>query len=169
MDYKEEQRFNFPFIIGLFIFFGFAALVGVGIITYNQITANSFENEMLIAPFVIIFSLSLAYYLLFKVKLETSVNASGITYRYFPYVMKHRLLQFSEIATWRITPYKNIIETGGIGYRSNMFTKKVVFIMSRGEVLELKLANKRSISFSTENAYLLSAALKKYMPNKELK
>jgi hypothetical protein len=41
--------------------------------------------------------------------------------------------------------------------------------MSRGDLLELKLLNGKSISFSTGNAQMLSSALKKFMPEKELK
>ena len=169
MDFNEEQRFNFPFIIGLFIFLGLAAITGLGILMYSQITAGIFETEMLLAPAAVLFGMTVAYIVLFRARLETKVDAFGLTYKYFPHVRKPRLLAFNEIASWRITPYKNMIDSGGIGYRSNIFKKKVVFIMSPADVLELKLVNGKSISFSTGNAYLLSAVLKKYMPNKDLK
>lgn len=169
MDFKEEQLLNIPLLKIIFIITCSTVSIALGFVLYQSDQEGTLNSILLITPFIFIGSLGLAYYILFRTTLETSISSAGLTYRYSPFIRKNKTIPFNEIISWQIKPFKSIFDYGGYGYKRNIFIKKTSFIMGKADVLILNFMQGKTISISTNSSYMLGAAIRKYLPEKEIR
>ncbi len=169
MDFSEEQKLNSPQIRIIYLITGIAAIMGSGWSMYADATSGESITALLWVPLFLIISLGFGYYMLFMTTLETQISSAGITYRYFPFVKKPVTIPFAQITGWKYKTIKSIFEYGGYGYKKNVINKKTAFIMGGKDVFEFNLQTGKTIAFTSESAYLLQSALKKYMAEKEIR
>ncbi len=168
MDFSEKQKLNSRVILVTFLFSSMVTFIAISFAMRQMIEAHENFYAVALLPVLLIVVLGFAYYLLFHSELETSVDRSGFSYRYFPFVRKAQLIDFHELSSWKIATKKTLPFTVGYGYKRSLLTKRTSIILGRYEFLELKLNNRKTYLFSSANYYGLSSALRRYAADKEL-
>jgi len=149
--FKEEQRFNQLWIIILLIV---SMLVPLGIIvgTYLKKPDSFTTIEFLIIIGVII----IASGIIFLFKLTTRIDEYGIHYKFFPFHLKYRRIEWNEITDAYVRKYDALNEYGGWGLKGGALWKisKGIAINVSGDIgiqLELKNGKKLLIGTQKEN------------------
>ena len=121
--FEEKQRFDSPLsyiVLGL----------GFVVVTYTTFFSgsdNSIKQQLLsYLPFLLI----LAF--LFTIKLKTRIDENGIHIGFFPFIIKVKTFNWSDIYSAKAEEYSPISEYGGWGYRIK-FTKKAKAFSTRGD------------------------------------
>ncbi len=115
----EEQRFNQLWLIILILV---SVLVPIGIILGTYIKdPSSFSNTELI---VIFCTLVLASGIVFLFKLSTRIDEKGIHYKFFPFHLGFKTIQWHEIDNAYVRTYSAISEYGGWGLKGGAFRSK---------------------------------------------
>jgi hypothetical protein len=169
MDYSEEQKISSPVVLIIFCIGALIALASVALAMYTGYERGENMQPMILVMLVIVVIEAVVYYMVFQMPLQTSIDADGFSYRYFPYVRTKKTIAFNDIQGWKIRKIKSIWEFGGYGYKKYLFSKKIGLIMGGDDVIELRLDSKKIFVFSTHNVYMISSAMKKYISEKELK
>lgn len=169
MDYSEEQQIENPIVMALFLFCAFAAFGGTCWAVYDGMQNGKNFYDLIWLPVFILIVEVIAFYFVFRTVLELSVDRSGFTYRFFPFVIRPKTIPFDTVTGWQIKTLDPYSKNKGYGYHKSAFTKKVSFNMGSKEVLEFTLTNGRIYIFSTQNVYNLSTSLRKYITQKEVK
>lgn len=167
MDYIEKQKLNNKAILFIFFLAAIGAMAGITISTAEMAVDGVNEYIVYLIPVLITGWLILIYFILFRSELETSLNQSGFSYRYFPFIIKTRLSDFREITSWKIADIKQLSFMAQKGYKKSPLRKKMSIILDGDKYLELNLNNGYNLMFSTTNPFALSSALRKYISDKE--
>ncbi|WP_179349472.1 hypothetical protein [Winogradskyella pacifica] len=110
--FKEEQRFNQPWLIILILM---SLLVPIGIIIKTYIEdPNSFSTSELLS---IIGAIILASSILFLFKLSTRIDEEGIHYQFFPFHWSYKTIKWNAIDNAYVRTYSPLSEYGGWGIR----------------------------------------------------
>ncbi len=122
--YRERQRFR---QLWLWILLLVVAVTTIGIFGYGiyrqLILGKSFGNNPmsdtgLIVTTVLMVLLNIALFGLFIFgNLTTTIDRSGISYRFFPFHRKYRHIELRDIERWEVVKYNPIKEYGGWGIR----------------------------------------------------
>ncbi len=168
MDFSEKQKLNSRVILVTFLFSSMVTFIAITFAMRQMIEAHENFYAVALLPVLLIVVLGFAYYLLFHSELETSVDRSGFSYRYFPFIRKLKLIDFHEMNSWKICSKKSLSFTASYGYKRSLLSKRTSIILGSYEFLELTLNNGKTYLFSTDNYYGLSSALRKYAADKEL-
>lgn len=114
---------------------------------------------------LIIFScIPLGIFILFIVmRLDTTVDKQGISYRFFPFQIKYRTKKWTEIKKAYIRKYKPISEYGGWGIRFG-WGKNIggAYNVSGNKGLQLELKNGKKILFGTQHPEELEQVVAQY-------
>lgn len=146
--FKEEQRFNQLWIIILIMV---SMLVPLGIIvgTYLKKPDSFTTTEFLI----IIGILIIASGIIFLFKLSTRIDEYGIHYKFFPFHIKYRSIQWNEITEAYFRKYDALNEYGGWGLKGGALWKKSkgVAINVSGDIgIQLELKNGKRLLIGTQ-------------------
>jgi uncharacterized membrane protein YobD (UPF0266 family) len=146
--FKEEQRFNQLWIIVLMVI---STLVPIGLIikeqTENVNTLSSIETIGLIALII------LASSFIFVFKLSSRIDEKGIYYKFFPFYLKYKLIEWSEINTAYVRTYDPLGEYGGWGIKGGYFWNKSKgkAINVSGDIgIQLELKNGKKLLIGTQ-------------------
>ena len=110
--FKEEQRFNQPWLI-ILILISLLVPIGVVIKTYIEDPNTLTTSELLsIIGFII-----LAFAVLFLFKLSTRIDEKGIHYQFFPFHWSYKTITWNAIDNAYVRTYNPLREYGGWGIR----------------------------------------------------
>ncbi len=169
--YKEEQQLNSKLLVVVLIASALVVLAGFGIMFWQGASLGNDGLLKMMFPIiaVVIIIMILVYFLIFKTTLEITIDTNGITYRYFPFVPKSRTINYENINSWQQRKIKNMFDYGGYGYQKDILQKKTGFILQGKEIFELRLSNGHKIAFTAADKTMMLEAMKKYLPNKQIK
>ena len=146
--FKEEQRFNQVWLIILVVL---SVLVPIGIIIGTYI--NNPES-LTIAELVGILSvIVLASAIVFFFKLSTRIDEKGIRYKFFPFHLKFKTIDWKEIKNAYVRQYDAISEYGGWGLKGGKFWNKSngKAINVSGDIgIQFELKNGNSLLIGTQ-------------------
>lgn len=92
-------------------------------------------------------------------KMQTSIDADGVSFRYKPLV-GWRHFKWEDIERAWVRPYKPFKEFGGWGYKTNITRKTRAYNVWGNKGLQVYLANGRKLLFGTQKAQELVDFLK---------
>ena len=159
--FKEEQRFNQLWLI---ILMAISILIPIGIIigTYLEDPSRFSTIEFI----TIIGVLILASGIIFLFKLTTRIDEKGIHYKFFPFHLGFKVINWNEIDNAYVRTYDAISEYGGCGLKGGNFWNKSKgkAINVSGDVgIQLELKNGKKLLIGTqklEDAKRIIAAYK---------
>lgn len=145
MTYKEVQKFSQPWLwIGLII----SGMITTGIFgsgIYRQVILghpfgnHPMSNNGLIAASVLVafVFLSVATLLLIA-RLTTIIDGAGIAFRFFPFQVSFRRIDWDEVETSEVVTYNPVRDYGGWGVKSGKKGKAFNVCGDKGLALHLK-------------------------------
>lgn len=146
--YTEKQRFSRIWLVVLFVlcngFFWYALYMQL--ILGEPVGDRPMDNTTLI---VMSTAMLLLTALLMAARLETTINASGITVRLFPFMLRPRQVAWADVSAAYIRQYRPIAEYGGWGIRG--LGKNRALNMKGNMGLQLELSNGSRLLIGTSN------------------
>ncbi|MFZ4741876.1 MAG: hypothetical protein ACOYLE_12005 [Bacteroidales bacterium] len=148
--YAEEQKVNNRWLwlllatITIVFLYGFAEQL---ILKHPQAT-NSASNWAMFFIGLLSFG---ALYLIYSIKFSFQIDEEGIKYRFSPFHITERIIQWDDITTLYVRKYKPIAEYGGWGIRTLSFKKNIAYNISGNYGLQIELKNGKKILFGTQN------------------
>lgn len=146
--FKEEQRFNQTWII---VLIAVSTIVPLFVITKeyldNPESFTTFEFIGILALIIVASSF------IFVFKLHTRIDGDGIHYKFFPFQLKFKLLQWTEIKTANVRTYDAITEFGGWGLKGGTLWNKSKgrAINVSGDIgIQLQLKNGKKLLIGTQ-------------------
>lgn len=148
IPFNETQKFRQWWI-------WLAALVPVGIILYILFTELALQkpigqypmDEELLIAFFIMMLVGITF--VFLLRLETSIDREGISFRFSPFHFKARQILWGEIETAWVREYRPIKEYGGWGIRVSIHNGRA-FNVRGNKGLQLVLKNGKKILLGTQ-------------------
>lgn len=169
MEFNEIQKFRQAWIwIGL-IMTGIpvTGIFGLGI--WRQvILGKPFGNHPmsdagLIITFAVVLFVILSLVMLFATaKLVTRIDREGISYRFFPFYLKTRLIRWAEVKAFEVTRYNPVRDYGGWGIGSS--SKGRAYNVSGDRGLLIVMQSGKNILIGTGKPELLDEFLRKLKP-----
>jgi hypothetical protein len=158
--FKEEQKFNQPLvIIGLSSAF---LIIGLAIYkSWPEVEAGSLGEK--IGAFSGLIIVALVSLLFVFLKLKTRVDEIGIHYKFMPFQLNFKTINWDSISTCTIRNYDAISEYGGWGMKFSFFGKKGKSYTTKGSIgLQLVLKNEQKILIGTQKKEELQRTLDTY-------
>jgi len=116
---------------------------------------------------VSIFALMLFVMLLFfYLRLDTKVDSTGVSYRFFPFQLNYKLKKWEEMEKVYVRKYNPILEYGGWGLRIGLFGKGGAFNVSGNMGLQLELKNGKRFLLGTQKPEEMEKAVKEFSGTK---
>jgi hypothetical protein len=146
--FKEEQRFNQLWLI---ILIAISVLMPIVIIVATYIkNPKSYSNTELIGLLgLVIFATGIIFFF----KLSTRIDESGIYYKFFPFHLKYKHINWSEINKVYVRTYDAINDYGGWGLRGGALWNKSKgkAINISGDIgIQLELINGKKLLIGTQ-------------------
>src|SRR5690606_452650 len=141
--YKEVQRFTQWWVWALLLVVFFATIIPI----ITLITENGFDTSYSWAIIFPAATTGLVVLLFYFLKLETTIDAKGIHYRFFPF--KKNTIPWHEIESVYVRQYSPIKEYGGWGIRFGLNGKAYNVKGNKG--IQVKLKSGKKILFGTQN------------------
>lgn len=141
--YNEVQRFTQRWVWGLLIVVFLITIIPIA----TLITENGFDKSLswaLIFPVAITALVMLLFYLL---RLETTIDAQGVHYRFFP--IPKKMIPWKDIEECYVRQYSPLREYGGWGIRFGLNGKAYNVKGNKG--IQVKLKSGKKILFGTQN------------------
>jgi uncharacterized membrane protein YobD (UPF0266 family) len=158
--FKEEQRFTQTWLIALVIV---SLLVPLGIILGTYI--NNPDNYTTLELMAIIGIILLASGIIFIFKLSTRIDQVGIHYKFFPFQLKFKIINWHEIKSAHVRNYDAISEYGGWGIKGGSLWNKSkgTAINVSGDIgIQLELENGKKLLIGTQKKDEAEQVLKTY-------
>lgn len=157
--FKETQRFDQWWLRILL----FAALLIPLVPITQDWTENGISNDYFWMQFGILATTFLVVFLLFALKLETSIDRQGIHYRFFPLINTRKTIPWKDISKCYVTTYNPIKDFGGWGFRISHKGKAYNVKGKKGIQLELKSG--KNILFGTQKENEAKTVINHYFEN----
>ncbi len=178
--FKEEQQFRQWWWIVLILGATIPAMVMCVYALYQQVVLgiqvgdSPAPNGVMILGFIFLCIMLWGY---FKLKLEVWIDADGIHYRFFPLIIKNKLISKEQIQRFEIRKYNPILDYGGWGVRRGFGMKLKfnfglgskwgkAFIVSGNSGLQLYLTNGKKVLFGTQRSQAILYAMEEMMKTK---
>lgn len=153
-NYREIQKFSQSKLVYLIIPMVIIPLVvTVAVFKDPEISAN----EAVISVIISIFFLMFVIGLLFFTRLEIFLTSKEIIFRYYPFQIKYKKLDYSEIKNYAIREYSPIMDYGGWGIRY-AFKNGWAYNVSGKMGIQIEKTDGKKILFGTrkENDFFLA-------------
>ncbi|MTI39794.1 hypothetical protein [Fulvivirga lutimaris] len=112
-SFTERQRFDQPWL--------WVVLIGVDILVvyqlYNDYQANINQNSSYLSYALGIGIITLMTVLIFSIRLETRYDKLGVTYRFFPIMLNHKIIPLNQITSYVVKDIHPLTSFGGWGYK----------------------------------------------------
>jgi len=177
--FSEEQRFSDSPVKWMLLSVFLASVGPLAYGMYQQLILgkpwgdNPTSNLvlMLIFGFVAVFMVVL-WIVFLKSRLEVTIDAEGIHYRFPPFIRKIRSIEKEQIARYEVRKYSPLIEYGGWGYKKPQgyyWRKNGIAVNVKGNVgLQLYLADGGKILIGTQRPEAIKRVMRKFMDKNEL-
>ncbi|MFP4845516.1 hypothetical protein [Winogradskyella sp. PE311] len=125
--FKEEQRFNQLWLIILMVV---SIIMPIGIIlgTYIKNPKSYSTTELIGLLGLVVFAACIIFFF----KLSTRIDQTGIYYKFFPFHLKYKHINWSEINKVYVRTYDAINDYGGWGLRGGALWNK-----SKGKAINI--------------------------------
>jgi len=163
--FKEEQQFREWWWIVLILAATIPAMVMCIYALYQQtvqgiqVGDSPAPNGVLIIVLVFLCIMLWGY---FSLKLEVWINQDGIHYRFFPLIIKNKLISKEQIQRFEIRKYSPIFDYGGWGVRRGFKWGKV-YNVSGNIGLQLYLISGKKVLFGTQRSQAIMYAMEEMM------
>lgn len=128
------------------------------IVMGQQVGNSPAPNGVMIA---VILGLGVVLWILFSLKMEVWIDQQGLHYRFFPMILKRKLISREEILRFEIRKYKPLLEYGGWGIRKGLWNKRGRAYCVEGNTgLQLYLKNGKKVLFGTQRPQAMEYAMK---------
>lgn len=168
--FKEEQQFRQWWWIVLILGTTIPAMVMCVYALYQQVVRgiqvgdSPAPNGVMILGFIFLCIMLWGY---FKLKLEVWIDADGIHYRFFPLIIKNKLISKEEIQRFEIRKYNPILDYGGWGVRRGFGRKwQRAYNVSGNMGLQLYLTDGKKVLFGTQRSQAILYAMEEMMKTK---
>lgn len=165
--FKEEQQFRQWWWIVMILGTTIPAMVMCVSALYQQVVrgiqvGNSpAPNGVMIVGFIFLCIMLWGYY---KLKLEMWIDADGIHYRFFPLIIKNKLISKEQIQRFEIRKYNPILDYGGWGVRRGFGRKwQRAYNVSGNIGLQLYLTDGKKVLFGTQRSQAILYAMEEMM------
>jgi hypothetical protein len=165
--FKETQQFRQWWYIMLILAATIPVMVMCIYTLYMQIVKgiqigdSPAPNAILV---VVFFAVCIALWVNFSLKLEVWIDQDGIHYRFFPLILKNKLISKAEIQRYEIRKYRPIIDYGGWGIRYGLGMKWGKAYNVSGNIgLQLYLTNGKKVLFGTQRSQAIIYAMDEIM------
>lgn len=126
-----------------------------------QVGNSPAPNGVMIAVFL---GLCALLWILFSLKLEVWIDHQGIHYRFFPLLLKSKLISKEEILRFEMRKYKPFLEYGGWGIRKGLMNKwGRAYCVDGNTGLQLYLKNGKKVLFGTQRSQAIQYAMNEIM------
>jgi hypothetical protein len=151
--FREEQRFWDVWWIKL-------VMIGVLVIDFASKYSESGLSGYLTSGFLVRSLIPLGIIVLFYVmKLEVTIDAQGISYRFFPFHLKKHRINWVDVDAVYIRQYSPLGEYGGWGVRMGISGAGTAYNISGNMGLQVEMG-KRRVLFGTRQPEILDTALR---------
>jgi len=116
------------------------------------------------APWTIIIPI-LAFLLLYFIKLEWKFTESEFRYRFFPFIIKEKIIQYSDIQSMSVMKINPIFEFGGWGLRRGKLGK--AYTTDGNLILHIELKSGNKINLTIKNKEEVERAIQIQATNSE--
>jgi len=146
--FKEHQRFNQLWLIILMLvslIVPVALIIGSYVKNPEQFTPLEFTSILIITL--------LAPCLIFIFRLTTRIDENGIHYKFFPFHLKFKTINWNDINKAYIRKYDALTEYGGWGIKGGKFWKKeggTAINVSGNIGIQLELKNGKKLLIGTQ-------------------
>lgn len=171
MKFTETQKFSQPWILLLIGISGLLPPIIFGFGIYQQIILgkpfgnNPMSDNGLIITFILTMALMIGLIALFALaQLTTIIDKQGITYRFFPFQLSFRKIEWTQIDKYEVITYNPIRDYGGWGLRYGK--KGRALNVSGNKGLQLYLLNGKNILIGTKKESELTEFLLVIKPEK---
>lgn len=168
--FKEEQQFRQWWWIVLILGATIPAMVMCVYALYQQVVRgiqvgdSPAPNGVMILGFIFLCIMLWGY---FKLKLEVWIDADGIHYRFFPLIIKNKLISKEQIQRFEIRKYNPILDYGGWGVRRGFGRKwQRAYNVSGNMGLQLYLTDGKKVLFGTQRSQAIFYAMEEMMKTK---
>ena len=168
--FKEEQQFRQWWWIVLILGTTIPAMVMCIYALYQQVVRgiqvgdSPAPNGVMILGFIFLCIMLWGY---FKLKLEVWIDANGIHYRFFPLIIKNKLISKEQIQRFEIRKYNPILDYGGWGVRRGFGRKwQRAYNVSGNIGLQLYLTDGKKVLFGTQRSQAIFYAMEEMMKTK---
>jgi hypothetical protein len=168
--FKEEQQFRQWWWIVLILGATIPAMVMCVYALYQQVVRgiqvgdSPAPNGVMILGFIFLCIMLWGY---FKLKLEVWIDADGIHYRFFPLIIKNKLISKEQIQRFEIRKYNPILDYGGWGVRRGFGRKwQRAYNVSGNIGLQLYLTDGKKVLFGTQRSQAIFYAMEEMMKTK---
>ncbi|TCD18102.1 hypothetical protein EZ456_21915 [Pedobacter psychrodurus] len=150
MEFKEKQSLK---LWWLYVLLAIDAVLVLSIVLFDKGGMN-FETlkANYFAPFWAVFLPFAIIYLLQKNMMTLQIGAEGISYKYFPFQSKLKLLSWINIEKVYINKYNALGDYGGFGVRSRLwfrFNDKAYLLNDKDKGLQIEFKNGKKLLFSS--------------------
>ncbi|OSZ78354.1 hypothetical protein CAP35_08860 [Chitinophagaceae bacterium IBVUCB1] len=152
MQFKETQQFR-QWYIWLILPSTAALLMFDFVYSYKAGSGGKFSYTFAFSVIPILILL-----LFWLLRLDTTVDANGVQYRFFPFT-KTKRLPWSDVETAYVRKYNPLTEYGGWGLRKGLRSKNYAYNVAGNMGLQLVLKNGKRFLLGTQRADELTAVM----------
>ena len=164
MKYEERQYFRQPWLISLFAFLFLVNLYALlqQIIMAHPVGGNPAPDWVVLLSFCFFL---LLFVLLFTAHLDLKIDKQGISFRYFPFVLRWKTYRWEEIEELELKKIRPLRDMGGWGIRL-VAGGGIAFTVSGNKVLKVLLKNGKIRYLGLKDEKHIRNALQRYAPLK---
>ncbi len=168
--FKEEQQFRQWWYIMLVMVSVIPSMLFCVYALYQQVV-NGIQIGDSPAPNAVLAGLFAGLCVLlwsfFVMKLEVWIDEIGIHFRFFPLIIKPRVISKNEIQRYEIRKYSPIVDYGGWGIKRRLKWGRV-YNVSGNIGLQLYLASGKKVLFGTQRSQAILYAMDAMMNNENI-
>ncbi|KQM69458.1 hypothetical protein ASE74_05580 [Pedobacter sp. Leaf216] len=150
MEFEEKQGLK---LWWLYILLAIDAVMVLSIVLFDK-GGMSFETlkSTYFAPFWAVMLPFAIIFMLQKNKLTVQIGSQGISYKYFPFQRKFKLLNWINMEKVYINKYDALGDYGGFGVRNRLwfkFNDKAYIFNDKNKGLQIEFKNGKKLLFSS--------------------
>jgi len=150
MEFEEKQNLN---LWWLYILLGLDAVIVLSIVLFDK-GGMDFRalKQAYFAPLLAVLLPFLVIFVIQKNKLSLKITPEGIFYRYFPFQLKAKLLEWQNIERVYLNKFDALGDYGGWGVRYRLwfkFNDKAYILNDKEQGLQIEFKNGKRLLFSS--------------------
>jgi hypothetical protein len=144
----------------------FLFYVSLAVLSVGNMVLYRFQAEKNLVFFNISILFLILLFIIFKVfRLDTKYNNNGISYRFFPWHFKDKVIKWTDIESVTFKSIRPLRDFGGYGIRFRYNTW--AYIVKGNQAIEIKCKNKAHlILLGIQNKERVLHTLQKYRPGR---